>query len=119
MVSTVVKEAAFSFTSVTSDDILKEIKRLGIKKATQEIDIPTKIKTQFPVLIKILTAAELKVLFVMILKRQWNIKLKKKDCKIELSSYKLYLSYHVLPYLSKMHSKIFYRTPACSCVWIT
>lgn len=89
MVSTVVKEAAFSFTSVTSDDILKEIKRLGIKKATQEIDIPTKIKTQFPVLIKILTAAELKVLFVMILKRQWNIKLKKKDCKIELSSYKL------------------------------
>ena len=89
MVSTVVKEAAFSFTSVTSDDILKEIKRLGKKKATQEIDIPTKIKTQFPVLIKILTAAELKVLFVMILKRQWNIKLKKKDCKIELSSYKL------------------------------
>ena len=89
MVSTVVKEAAFSFTSVTSDDILTEIKRLGIKKATQEIDIPTKIKTQFPVLIKILTAAELKVLFVMILKRQWNIKLKKKDCKIELSSYKL------------------------------
>ena len=52
MVSTVVKEAAFSFTSVTSGDILTEIKRLGIKKATQEIDIPTKIKTQFPVLIK-------------------------------------------------------------------
>ena len=82
MVSTVVKEAAFSFTSVTSDDILKEIKRLGIKKTTQEIDIPTKIKTQFPVLIKILTAAELKVLFVMILKRQWNIKLKKKIVKL-------------------------------------
>ena len=34
MVSTVDKEAAFSFTSTTSDDLLKEIQRVDLKKAT-------------------------------------------------------------------------------------
>ena len=38
----------FSFTCVIVDDISKEIKRLDIKKATQESDIPTNVKKQFP-----------------------------------------------------------------------
>ena len=37
MVSSVDKEAVFSFTSVLADDILKEIKRLDAKKAVQEM----------------------------------------------------------------------------------
>ena len=48
MVSSVENEASFSFTCVTIDDISKEIKRLDIKKATQESDIPTKVIKQFP-----------------------------------------------------------------------
>ena len=43
MVSSVENEANFSFTFVTLDDISKEIKRLDIKKANQESDIPTKV----------------------------------------------------------------------------
>ena len=43
MVSSVANEASFSFTCVTLDDISKEIKRLDIKKATQESDIATKV----------------------------------------------------------------------------
>ena len=43
MVSSVENEANFSFTCVTVDDISKEIKRLDIKKANQESDIPTKV----------------------------------------------------------------------------
>ena len=89
MVSTVVKEAAFSFTSVTSDDILKEIKRLGIKKATQEIDIPTKIKTQFPVLIKNINCCRTEGTFPNDFKKAVEHQTQKKDRKIELSSYKL------------------------------
>ena len=42
MVSSVDKEAVFSFTSVLADDILKEIKRLGAKKAVQEMIYPQK-----------------------------------------------------------------------------
>ena len=38
--------ASFSFTWVTVDDISNEIKRLEIKKTTQEKDIPTKIIKQ-------------------------------------------------------------------------
>ena len=48
MVSSVENEASFSFTCVTVDDISKEIKRLDIKKTTQESDIPTKVIKQFP-----------------------------------------------------------------------
>ena len=47
MVSSVENEDSFSFTCVTADDISKEIKRLDIKKATQESDIPTKVIKQF------------------------------------------------------------------------
>ena len=36
-------ESAFSFTCIITDDISKEIKRVDIKKATQERDM--KIKT--------------------------------------------------------------------------
>ena len=38
MISSVDKEAAFSFTCVIPDDISKEIKRLDIKKSTQKIE---------------------------------------------------------------------------------
>ena len=48
MVSSVENEANFSFTCVTVDDISKEIKRLDIKKATQESDVSTKVIKQFP-----------------------------------------------------------------------
>ena len=48
MVSIVENEASFYFTCVTVDDISKEIKRLDIKKATQESDVPTKVIKQFP-----------------------------------------------------------------------
>ena len=47
MVSSVENEASFSFTWVTLDDISKEIKRLDIKKVTQERDIPAKAIKQF------------------------------------------------------------------------
>ena len=47
MVLSVENEASFSFTCVTVGDISKEIKRLGLKKATQESDIPTKIIKHF------------------------------------------------------------------------
>ena len=89
MLSNVNMEAVFPFTSVTSDDILKEIKIRDIKKATQESDIPTKIIKQFPSLvvdflnIKILIAVLLKVLFLMILKRQWYNQLIKKTVKLK------------------------------------
>ena len=43
MVSSVKNEATFFFTSVTVDDISKEIKRLNIKKATQLSDVPTSL----------------------------------------------------------------------------
>ena len=43
MVSSVENEVSFSFTCATIDDISKEIKRLDVKKATQESDIPTKV----------------------------------------------------------------------------
>ena len=45
------KGEAFSFTSDTLDNILKEIKRPGIKKSTQESDMLTKIIKHFPSLI--------------------------------------------------------------------
>ena len=48
MVSSIKNEASFSFTCVTVDDISNEIKRLDIKKATQESNIPTKVIKQFP-----------------------------------------------------------------------
>ena len=43
MVSSVENEVSFSFTCATIDDISKEIKRLDVKKASQESDIPTKV----------------------------------------------------------------------------
>ena len=47
MVSNVENKASFSFICVTVDDVSKETKRLDIKKATQESDIPTKTIKQF------------------------------------------------------------------------
>ena len=56
MVASFKNEANFSFTFVTVDDISKEIKRLDIKKATQESDIPTNvIKAISKLLYRVLT----------------------------------------------------------------
>ena len=68
---------------------LKEIKRLDIKKATQEIDIPTKTKTQFPVLIKNINCCRTEGTFRNDFKKAVEHQTQKKDCKIELSNYKL------------------------------
>lgn len=48
MVSDVGNKASFSFICVIEDDISNKMKRLDIKKRTQESDIPTKIIKQFP-----------------------------------------------------------------------
>ena len=91
MVSSVENEASFSFTCVTVDDISKEIKRLDIKKAIQEGDIPTKVIKQFPNLfIDSLIPVSLKVPSLMILKRQWFIQFIKKNAKLKsLTTYQL------------------------------
>ena len=51
MVSTVDKDNKFSFEPITADDILQQIKRLDINKATQESDIPAKLVKRFDNLI--------------------------------------------------------------------
>ena len=51
MVSTVDKNNKFSFEPITADDILQQIKRLDINKATQESDIPAKLVKRFDNLI--------------------------------------------------------------------
>ena len=87
MVLSVENEASFSLTCVTLDDISKEIKRLDIKKATQQSDIPTKIIRQFP------------NLFIHFLHKNINSGLPafkkavvhpthKKECKTEKSNYR-------------------------------
>ena len=88
MVSSVENEASFSFTCVTVDDISKEIKRLDIKKATQESDIPTKVIKQFPNLFldflhKNINSCLTEGTFLMILKRQWFIQFIKKNAKLK------------------------------------
>ena len=47
MVSTVDKNNKFSLEPITADDISQQIKCLDIIKATQEIDIPTKLVKRF------------------------------------------------------------------------
>ena len=37
------KDSAFSFRHVSLDEIIKEIKRLDVKKACQDTDIPVKV----------------------------------------------------------------------------
>ena len=48
MLPDVENKASFSFICVIEDDISNKMKRLDIKKRTQESDIPTKIIKQFP-----------------------------------------------------------------------
>ena len=110
MVSSVGNEASFSLTCVTVDDISKEVKRFGIKKATQESDIPTKIIKQFP------------NLFVDFLHKNINFCLTegtfpndfkkavfhlthKKECKTEQSNHR---RISILPNLSKTYERLLY-----------
>ena len=41
--SKTIKDSAFSFRDVSLDEITKEIRRLDVKKACQNTDIPTKV----------------------------------------------------------------------------
>ena len=51
MVPTVDKNNTFFFEPIIAEDISQQIKRLDINKATQEIDIPTKLVKHFDNLI--------------------------------------------------------------------
>ena len=93
MLSNVNMEAVFPFTSVTSDDILKEIKIRDIKKVTQESDIPTKIIKQFPSLVvdflnKNINCCLTKSTFPNDFKKAVVQPTHKKDCKTKKSNYR-------------------------------
>ena len=108
MVSTVDKNDKFSFEPITADDILQQIKRLDINKATKESDIPTKLVKPFDNLI----VDDLQENFNNCLKKGTFPKdfekavvqpTHKKDCKTEKSNYRP-ISY--LPNLSKIHERL-------------
>ena len=73
---------SFSFTSLTWDEILKEIQRINIKKTTQEGDAPTKIIQQYSSLIVHLFKGNINYY----LKAVVHADQRKKDCKTEKSN---------------------------------
>ena len=110
MVSSVENEASFSFTCVTVDDISKEIKRLDIKKATQESDIPTKVIKQFPNLFidflhKNINSCLTEGTFPNDFKKAVVHPIHKKECKTEKSNYR---PISILPNLSKIYERLLY-----------
>ena len=110
MVSSVENEASFSFTCVTVDDISKEIKRLDIKKATQESDIPTKVKKQFPNLFidflhKNSNSCLTEGTFFNDFKKAVVHPTHKKESKTEKSKYR---PIGILPNLSKIYERLLY-----------
>ena len=110
MVSSVENEASFSFTCVTVDDISKEIKRLDIKKATQESDIPTKVIKQFPNLFidflhKNINSYLTEGTFPNDFKKAVVHPIHKKECKTEKSNYR---PISILPNLSKIYERLLY-----------
>ena len=110
MVSSVENEASFSFTCVTVDDISKEIKRLDIKKATQEGDIPTKVIKQFPNLFidflhKNINSCLTEGTFPNDFKKAVVHPIHKKECKTEKSNY---IPISILPNLSKIYERLLY-----------
>ena len=110
MVSSVENEASFSFTCVTLDDISKEIKRLDIKKATQESDIPTKVIKQFPNLFidflhKNINSCLTEGTFPNDFKKAVVHPIHKKECKTEKSNYR---PISILPNLSKIYERLLY-----------
>ena len=110
MVSSVENEASFSFTCVTLDGISKEIKRLDIKKATQESDIPTKVIKQFPNLFidflhKNINSCLTEGTFPNDFKKALVHPIHKKECKTEKSNYR---PISILPNLSKIYERLLY-----------
>ena len=110
MVSSVENEARFSFTCVTIDDISKKIKRLDIKKATQESDIPIKVIKQFPnFFIDFLHKNINSCLTEGTLPNDFNkvvvLPIHKKECKTEKSNYR---PISILPNFSKMYERLLY-----------
>ena len=110
MVSSVENEASFSFTCVTVDDISKEIKRLDIKKATQESDIPTKVIKQFPNLFldflhKNINSCLTEGTFPNDFKKAVVHPIHKKECKTEKSNYR---PISILPNPSKIYERLLY-----------
>ena len=110
MVSSVENEASFSFTCVTVDDILKEIKRLDIKKATQGSDTPTKVIKQFPnlfieFLYKNINSCLTEGTFPNGFKKAVVHPIHEKECKTEKSNYR---PISILPNLSKIYVRLLY-----------
>ena len=110
MVSSVENEASFSFTCVTVDGISKEIKRLNIKKATQEGDKPTKVIKQFPNLFidflhKNINSCLTEGTFPNDFKTAVVHPIHKKEWKIEKSNYR---PISILPNLSKIYRRLLY-----------
>ena len=110
VVSSVENEASFSFTCVTVDDISKEIKRLDIKKATQENDIPTNVIKQFPNLFidflhKNINSCLTEGTFPNDFKKAVVYPIHKKECKTEKSNYR---PISILPNLSKIYERLLY-----------
>ena len=110
VVSSVENEASFSLTCVTVDDISKEIKRLDIKKATQENDIPTNVIKQFPNLFidflhKNINSCLTEGTFPNDFKKAVVYPIHKKECKTEKSNYR---PISILPNLSKIYERLLY-----------
>ena len=106
IVSSVENEASFSFTCVTADDISKEIKRLDIKKATQDSDIPTKVIKQFRNLfIDFLHKNINSCLTEGTFKKAVVHPIHKKECKTEKSNYR---PISILANLSKIYERLLY-----------
>ena len=110
MVSNVENEASFSFTYVTVDDISKEIKRLDIKRAIQNSDIPTKVIQQFPYLFidflhKNINLCLTEVTFPNDFKKAVVHPIHKKECKTEKSNYR---PISILTNPSKIYERLLY-----------
>ena len=108
MVSSVENEASFSFTCDTVGDISKELKRLDIKKATQESDIPTKVIKQFPNLFidflhKNINSCRTEGTFPDELKKAVVHPTHKKECKTKKSNDR---PISILPNLSKIYERL-------------
>ena len=117
MVSRVENEASFSFTCVIADDISNEIKRLDIKKATQESDIPTQVINQFPDLFidflrKNINSCLTEGTYPNDFKKAVAHPVDKKECKTEKSNYR---PISILPNLSKIYESLLYNQMYTYC----
>ena len=98
MVSTVNKNNKFSFDPTTADDILQQIKRLDINKASKRFDnlIVDYLQENFNSCLK-------KDTFPKDFKKAVVHLTHKKHCKTEKSNYR---PISILPYLSKIYERL-------------